>query len=125
MIEEVLNKGLCDYFAVDFKAPSHRYQEICRGAADAETVLKTIQLLLEYRAGFEVRTTVIPQLREDDLILMAEELPLVPLYTLNRYRKPDGYLPADEVRITEKPHAAEQIKAYAEIIRAWQPNVTI
>jgi pyruvate formate lyase activating enzyme len=125
VLEKVLDAGLCDYFAVDWKAPKDRYQEICRGASDAETVLRTIHLLLERGADFEVRTTVLPQLREDDLILMAQELPAVPLYTLNRYRKPDRYLPADEAQVTEHPYSAEQVAALAERIRIWQPNVTI
>jgi pyruvate formate lyase activating enzyme len=125
VIKEVLTSGCCDYFAVDYKAPAHRYGEICRGAADAETVLKTIQLLLEYNADFEVRTTVIPQLREDDLIQMAQELPQMPHYTLNRYRKPEIYLPNDEDKVNEQPFSSEQLHTLAGKIRAWQPNIYI
>lgn len=124
VIEDVLNNGLCDYFAVDFKAPSYRYQEICRGAADVHTVLQTIRLLLDQGADFEVRTTVIPQLAEDDLLRMAQELPVVPRYTLNRYRTPEKYLHSDEATVIKKPYSTEQILAFAEKMRVMQPNVT-
>lgn len=125
VIEMVLNAGLCNYFAVDYKAPIHRYKEICRGASDAEAVIQTIRLLLERGARFEVRTTVIPQLRESDLILMAQELPVVPLYMLNRYRKPEQYLSCDAAKVSQKPYSAEQLASLAEAINSWQPNVTI
>jgi pyruvate formate lyase activating enzyme len=125
VIETVLNADLCDYFAVDYKAPMHRYKEICRGASDPEAVIRTIRLLLERGVRFEVRTTVIPQLSENDLILMAQEVPVVPLYVLNKYRKPEKYLCSDEARVTEKPYSATQLAVLAEAIHPWQPNATV
>ena len=53
VIREVLESGHCDYVAVDYKAPAHRYPEICRGAADGEPVSRTIRLLLD--SGVDVR----------------------------------------------------------------------
>ncbi len=123
VVEALLKAGLCDYFAVDYKAPARRYRDICRGRADAEKVLRTIRLLLDSGAVFEVRTTVIPQLEEADLLQMAEELPVVPLYTLNRYRRPDFYRPEDEGLIEKPPYTQERIAALAELIRPRQPNV--
>lgn len=125
VIASVLAADLCDYFAVDYKAPQSRYREICGVAADAAAVLRTIRLLLDYGAAFEVRTTVIPQLKEHDLILMAQELPVVPRYTLNRYRKPEIYRVGDEYKILEKPFSAPQITSLAEKIRVWQPNAAV
>lgn len=125
VIASVLAAGLCDYFAVDYKAPQSRYREICGVAADVAAVLRTIRLLLDYGAAFEVRTTVIPQLKEHDLILMAQELPIVPRYTLNRYRKPEIYRSEDELRVLEKPFSADQITSLAEKLRVWQPNAAV
>ena len=71
VVAELLSAGLCDYYAVDYKAPSTRYKEICGPGADAEKVLETLQILIDSSALFEVRTTVIPQLCESDLIRMA------------------------------------------------------
>ena len=58
VIKQVLQSGLCDYFAVDYKAPAAKYKEICGGNADAGPVLEA-NILLGSNADFEVRTTVI------------------------------------------------------------------
>lgn len=122
-VASLLQRGLCDYYAVDYKAPAARYRDICAGAADAGAVLNTIGLLLESGSDFEVRTTVIAQLSEDDLICMARELPKLPRYVLNRYRKPNTYLPRDRGKIAQKPYTQEQIGRFAEVISKYQPNV--
>jgi pyruvate formate lyase activating enzyme len=122
VVENVITAGLADYFAVDYKAPAGRYKELCAGAADAQAVLETIRLLKDRDADFEVRTTVVPQLGEDDLMQMARELPEVPRWTLNRYRKPEVYLPRDADKVDQIPYTAEQLGAFAETLRKWQPN---
>jgi pyruvate formate lyase activating enzyme len=123
VVENVFRRGLADTFAVDYKAPAARYKEICGETADAEKVLQTIRFLLDSGADFEVRTTVIPQLGEADLVQMARELPLLPRWTLNRFRKPETYLPRDAARVSVPPYTAQQISALAETLRSCQPNV--
>ena len=123
VIQQLLNAGACDYYAVDFKAPPLRYREICGPAASPTAVLKTIQFLLQYNASFEVRTTVVPQFSEADLLTMAQTLPPLPCYRLNRYRNPEIFLPEDAERVQVPPHSADQLQALAEAMRIYQPNV--
>ncbi|MEA5145373.1 MAG: anaerobic ribonucleoside-triphosphate reductase activating protein [Candidatus Limiplasma sp.] len=123
VIEQALQQNACDYYAVDYKAPQSRYPEICGGSADAGCVLITIDLLLQAKAEFEVRITVIPQLSQDDLLQMARELPVVPRFILNRYRKPDNYKPDDEERVKQTPYTQAEIAAMAEVLRKLQPGV--
>ena len=125
VIEEILDKNLCDYFAVDYKAPKARYKEICGEKADPEKVLATISLLLAKGAAFEVRTTVIPQLKKEDLMKMAQELPPVPRYKLNAYRVPKDYHSADQDRIEEKPYSQGQIIAFAKDMSVYQPQMMV
>jgi pyruvate formate lyase activating enzyme len=122
-VRGLLNAGLCDYFAIDYKAPFRRYPELCGRGADAGKTLDTIDALLAAGVDFEVRTTVIPQLSEQDLITMANELPKLPRYVLNRYRKPESYKPEDEARVSATPYTSLEVKAMAEAVRASQPNV--
>lgn len=124
IINQLLQSGACDYYAVDFKSPPLRYREICGPHANPASVLKTIQLLLQAGVDFEVRTTVLPQFSEADLICMAQSLPILPRYVLNRYRKPDKYLPCDHDRIHQKPYSQEQINTLVSAIRYYQPNAT-
>ena len=121
-VKQILDNGLCDYFAVDYKAPAARYKEICGGGADAGAVRETIQLLVNTGVVFEVRTTVIPQLGKEDLINMSRELPVVPRYVLNRYRLPEIYNEYDRQRVMEKPYSPEEINSFVELMKEYQPN---
>jgi pyruvate formate lyase activating enzyme len=123
VITQLVGSGFCDYFAIDYKAPASRYQEFCGTHADAHTVLETINILMDASANFEVRTTVIPQFSEDDLMHIAGELPTLPRYVLNPYRVPDSYLPADEERIQAKPHSPAQIESFRTLVRNVQPHI--
>jgi len=123
MIEQLLKEDLCDYFAVDYKAPALKYKMICGNSAGAKAVLETIDLLLKKNADFEVRTTVIPQLSKEDLICMSKELPIVPRYCLNRYRKPEKYLKCDQQRVAEEPYTQAQINDFFQVLRINQPNI--
>lgn len=124
VIEAVLKSGLCDYFAIDYKGPAARYTEFCGDNAKADAVLATITTLIDAGAAFEVRTTVVPQLHTEDLIQMAQELPTVPRFVLNRYRLPEHYRPQDRDRILETPYTQQQIDAFALMLREWQPHAT-
>jgi pyruvate formate lyase activating enzyme len=122
IVKQILDADLCDYFAVDYKAPLDRYKEICGNEADGMAVLETINLLLSNQARFEVRTTVIPQLDENDLLRMANELPVVPKYVLNRYKAPLNYLPIDTKRISKKPYTQAEIEQFVKALSSVQPN---
>lgn len=122
VVKRLLKKSLLDYVAVDYKAPWERYAELCGPAADPEKVKKTLALLLESGAGFEVRTTVIPQLSEDDLMQMAREAPKVPRFLLQQYREPALYKPEDLFRVKRKPYGPDFLNGIAEKMRAHQPG---
>lgn len=124
-VKELLDKHLCDYVAVDYKAPALRYKEICGPRADPNKVLSTIRILLASSVPFEVRTTVIPQLTGEDLVAMAKELPPLPRYVLNRYRKPEKYLPEDEERVNRTPYTQAEVDALAELVKPYQPNAAV
>lgn len=124
VVKLTLEQNLCDYYAVDDKAPQSRYREIGGDGADANAVLATIGLLAQAKVDFEVRTTVIPQLTTEDLLQMARELPVVPRLVLNPYRKPDIWKPCDEARVSQTPYTRAEIAAMAEALRTLQPGVT-
>lgn len=125
VVSDVLRSGACNYFAVDYKAPAERYPEICGPNASAEAVRETIGLLLKGGVPFEIRTTVIPQLSEADLVRMASELPRVPRWSLNRYRRPERYKARDEERVGATPWTQEQIDAFARKMADLQPGMVL
>lgn len=125
VVARVLESGACSYFAVDYKAPAARYEEICGPGAGAGNVRETVCLLLKSGVPFEVRTTVIPQLSERDLLQMARELPPVPRWTLNRYRRPERFKDCDRERIEAVPWTQEQIDGFARSMAAVQPGMNL
>ena len=125
VVENILHQNLCDYFAVDYKAPAEQYPQICGTGADAQKVIETIELLSGSTIPFEVRTTVIPHFGKGELIKMAKEIPVVPRYVYNRYRIPEKYLPKDANSIMATPYTQEEIQSFANLIVTDQPNITI
>ncbi|HHU05423.1 MAG TPA: anaerobic ribonucleoside-triphosphate reductase activating protein [Clostridiales bacterium] len=125
VVKELLKERLFDYYAVDYKAPGAEYPRICGAGARADKVLETVRLLLDSGADFEVRTTVYPQLREEELVTMARELPVVPRYVLNHYRKPEKYKSRDRLKVEAPPYTQAQIEALAETVKKYQPNVKL
>lgn len=124
VISQLLDLKLCDYYAVDYKAPYNRYHEICGEQADPEETLKTIILLLSRGTNFEVRTTVLPQFEKEDLITMVKELPVLPKYVLNRYRIPELFLPQDKERIKKQAYTQTEIEQFLRPLQIFQPNIT-
>ena len=125
VIKELLQKKLLDFVAVDYKAPKDCYEEFAGVGADAKSVLAVIEMLLDFGILFEVRTTVAPGLDRQKLIKIASELPLLPRYVLNVYRKPQQYPACYEDRVNHLMLTRDQIKAVAEEIRLIQPNIIV
>ncbi|HHV51560.1 MAG TPA: anaerobic ribonucleoside-triphosphate reductase activating protein [Clostridiales bacterium] len=123
VVENILKENIVDYFAVDYKAPKSRYPSVAGCSITAEPVLKTINLLLESDTDFEARTTLFPGLSGEDIFQMAKEMPVLPRYVLNRYRKPENYLPGDLEKINSIPLSQSEISAIVKKIREYQPNI--
>ena len=122
IVAQIASERLVDYVAVDYKAPVQRYREFCGENADAQAVLQTIHILQLSGMPFEVRTTVIPQLSMVDLLMMANELPQLPRYVLNRYRVPESFLEKDRGRVLQSMYSQLQIEEMARSLHPIQPN---
>ena len=68
---------------------------------------------------------MIPQLSLNDLIQMAKELPELPRYILNPYRKPIDFLEADKELTDETPYSEEIISDFAINLKLYQPNIVL
>lgn len=123
VVAKLLAANACDYYAIDYKAPSSKYCDVCGNNADAKTVLNTVQLLIEANAAFEVRTTILPQFDKNDIACMAKELPVVPRYVLNRYRVPENHI--DIVKSSMgQPLQSLTNQICADFARKYQPNIS-
>ena len=125
VIKSCIEDNAVDYYAIDYKAPLSRYSSITNSDYDGQNVLETINILMENSVQFEVRTTVIPQLSLNDLIQMAKELPEVPRYVLNPYKKPIYYKETDIKLVDEPPYPESEIETFASELKLFQPNVIL
>lgn len=125
VIETLLAKDLCDYYAIDYKAPKAEYKALCGPQADGAKVLETIQLLNQRGVAYEVRTTVAPELDLKALMTMATELPIVQRWVLNPYRIPPHYKKEDEERVFRKASSSNQLKEMALLLQSHQPNILL
>jgi pyruvate formate lyase activating enzyme len=103
VVDLLLRKHLVDYVAIDYKAPSLRYREICGACADVTFVHQTIRRVAAHGIPYELRTTQAPTLDQRDFATMREEIASIidplPPWRWNTYRIPELYKPEDAARI--------------------------
>ena len=67
MLEQVIERKLVDYIAMDVKAPlDERYSEIVRAEADLDSLRRSIQLIMNSGLPYEFRCTVVPTLHDEE-----------------------------------------------------------
>lgn len=74
VIGALLENGLLDYVALDYKGPASKMSQICGGGSE-KRFWESMTLLQESSVAYEVRTTFHPDLlNENDIALMAQAL---------------------------------------------------
>lgn len=116
IVLKLINKGLVDYIAMDYKAPLDMYENICRHSAAG--LMESLSLLMSTGIDYELRTTLIPELTPDIAMQMAKEMPVLKHYYLQLYRPPKPEI----VRPETKLYTPMEIVALAEKITEFQPN---
>jgi len=113
----LLEEGLLDYTAMDYKAPFRMYPEICR--AEAEGIEESISVL-EKTGSYELRTTLIPLLGLKELKEMSFLVPKEAKWALQLYRPQPG----DEAFLKgKKPYTPSEIRKLAEELLPLRPGV--
>lgn len=65
MVQNLIDKKLIDYVAMDIKAPLERYHELINVTINTQLIQKTIDLLMQNKVPYEFRTTVVPTLLDE------------------------------------------------------------
>ena len=58
MLYSLVERGLLDYVALDYKAPVDKYREITNCTSSGSNFLHSLEVLCDFKVPFEVRTTV-------------------------------------------------------------------
>ncbi len=62
IVENLINKGLLDYIAMDIKNSIDNYNKVVRNFTDKEKILKSINLIMNSGVDYEFRTTTLKSL---------------------------------------------------------------
>jgi pyruvate formate lyase activating enzyme len=114
VLTELINEGIIDYAAMDLKAPFERYEEICGTAVDIKSIQESVSILMLGRIEYEFRTTVVPELKEEDIIKIAERIQGARLYILQQFRQPELSGGPVDYRLLKPPHNPSFIRALSE-----------
>lgn len=125
VVARLLEQGLLDYVAMDYKAPFDRYPEIAGAEGQEPLVRETLSVLQGSGLPYELRTTVVPQLEEQDLIRMLREIGPLPRYVLQLYRKPETFREADRFRIEAAAYTPGQLRDMGEALKQMEPHTLV
>jgi len=95
MLGELMREGLVDYVALDVKAPlrEEKYGEVAGVPNMARLVERSAKLLLSSQIEYELRTTVVPTLlEENDVLEIAERIKGAKRYYLQQFKRATTHL---------------------------------
>ena len=125
MVEELVEKKLVDYVALDIKSTKSRYSQITACANRAGEVFRTLTMLSESHIPYELRTTLAPTIEMEDLIQIAHEIPIDSLWKLQWYKIPEYYLPQDRERIHDSHFTIEKEEMLLRVLKKIHPKIVI
>ncbi|MGF3554430.1 MAG: anaerobic ribonucleoside-triphosphate reductase activating protein, partial [Thermoplasmatota archaeon] len=74
-LQELVNKKLVDYVAMDVKAPKEKYDKTTGVKTDLKKIEKSIEIIKNDAPDYEFRTTFVPQLlKKEDIVKIAKWL---------------------------------------------------
>jgi pyruvate formate lyase activating enzyme len=104
ILQNLIEKNLIDYVAMDIKAPLPLYPEICGVDISTGHIEDSINLLMEGRVDYEFRTTFVPQLKEEDVWQIAKMIQGAKRYVLQQFRRPAIDDKIGDIRLFQSPH---------------------
>lgn len=87
VLNNLIEEKLIDYVAVDIKAPEEKYKIFSKDKKIIEKINKTIKLLKQNKIDYEFRTTLAPNiLNEQDILTIVDWIKFAPCYFLQRFQ---------------------------------------
>ncbi len=87
ILEELIDKKLIDYVAMDIKGPKEKYGEFSGQKVNVRKIQKSIDILKKGKIDYEFRSTIVPTLhKKGDVIEMAKWIRGAKRYYLQNFR---------------------------------------
>ena len=114
MLRLLIEEGLVDYVAMDYKAPLAKYALMVRMRVDVDAIRRSVELLRESGIDHELRTTWFSTLLEPaDALQMQQEVAGCRRYTLQRLRHDRTLEDLEALRL----HPGAGVDAAAEMLK--------
>ena len=86
VLQELLNKNVLDYVAMDIKHTWEKYNTITRVNHDVESIKKSVNILINSNIEYEFRTTVIQSIHTlDDIVEISENIRGAKVYAVQEF----------------------------------------
>jgi pyruvate formate lyase activating enzyme len=122
VLKTLLDERLVDFVAMDVKAPTDMYEQICGKPVDQSAISRSVALLMDGGAAYEFRTTFAPPLTAEDILRIALRIRGARSYVLQQYRpQPDAAAQCD----ASPPHSDTYIRAAAETLRPFVRHCSV
>ena len=116
VVQDVINQGLVDYFAMDIKAPLDKYSFVTNVDIDTDKIFKSIDLIMKSNIPYEFRTTVMKsQLTYEDFEKIGELIKGADRYYLQKFEaKTDIW---DSTLKDETTYSNDEFKGIISILK--------
>ena len=115
LLEELLDKKLVDYVAMDIKNILEKYSETTGTKVNTDDIEKSIKIIINKAPDYEFRSTILPKLHtQEDIKKMGELVKGAKKYYLQNFRPEQTLDPAYN---EEKPFTEEDLKKFQGILR--------
>lgn len=125
IVKDLIHKNLLDYIALDYKAPFDRYNEICGGSSNGESVKNTLEIIKKSGVNYELRTTFVPQISLGEIEQMIKEVAPIKNFAIQHYRIPEEYREQDLFKLSKKPHSEEVFNQAEKICKKYVKNTIL
>lgn len=117
VLQELFNKNLLDYIAMDIKAPLAKYKDITRVDIDTDIIKKSIDMIMNSGVDYEFRTTIVKsQLSVEDLRQIGELIQGAKRYYMQKFLATKIL---DETLMSETSYTDEEFKNLCTILEEY------
>ena len=113
-LEELFDKKIVDYVAMDVKAPKKKYNQLAGVKVDISKIEKSIDIIRKDSPGYEFKTTFAPNLlKKEDVVEIAKWLDGAKNFYLQQFKNNPPLISSefDKVSSYDKEYVLETLEA--------------